>query len=104
MIDWLAPRLIAGKDALVYLAVLNPWDFRKNLDALLRGFHHFQQVHKDVCLIFKLLTAAGGFTLEQVISAEVLAKLAEGSVFNTANIVFINRVSAHLPPPPFDSL
>lgn len=91
MIDWLAPRLVAARDPLVYLAVLNPEDFRKNLDALLRGFHHFQQAHAGVCLVVKVLTAADRYTLDQVISEVIPNKLASGSVFHTENIVFLNR-------------
>ncbi len=91
MIDWLAPRLVAVRDPLVYLAVLNPEDFRKNLDALLRGFHHFQQAHEGVCLIVKVLTAADRYTLDQVISDVIPNKLASGSVFHTESIVFLNR-------------
>ncbi len=91
MLDWLAPRLEGRRDPLVYLAVLNPEDFRKNLDALLRGFHYFQQAHEGVCLIVKVLTSTDRYTLEQVISDVVPNKLASGSVFNTENIVFVNR-------------
>lgn len=91
MLDWLAPRLEGKRDPLVYLAVLNPEDFRKNLDALLRGFHYFQQAHEGVCLIVKVLTSTDRYTLEQVISDVVPNKLASGSVFNTENIVFVNR-------------
>ncbi len=91
MMDWLAPRLTAARDPLVYLAVLNPEDFRKNLDALLRGFHYFQQAHKGVCLIVKVLTAADRYSLDQIISDVIPNKLASGSVFHTENIVFLNR-------------
>ncbi len=91
LMDWLAPRLTAARDPLVYLAVLNPEDFRKNLDALLRGFHYFQQAHKGVCLVVKVLTAADRYSLDQIISDVIPNKLASGSVFHTENIVFLNR-------------
>ena len=91
MMDWLAPRLATVRDPLVYLAVLNPEDFRKNLDALLRGFYYFQQANKGVCLIVKVLTSADRYALEEIISDVIPNKLASGSVFHTDNIVFINR-------------
>ena len=91
MIDWLAPRLAVGRDPLVYLAVLNPEDFRKNLDALLRGFHYFQQAHPDVFLIVKVLTGTQRLSLEQVIADVIHNRVDVNSVFDSDNIVFINR-------------
>ena len=91
MIDWLAPRLGAARDPLIYLAVLNPEDFRKNIDTLIRGFFHFQQAHKGVYLIVKVLTSTDRFSLERVLSDVIPNKLASGSVFATDNIMFMNR-------------
>ena len=91
LIDWLAPKLGADPNTLVYLSVLNPEDFRKNLDSLLRGFHYFQQANPAACLIVKVLTSTERFSLDRVIAEVVPHKLASGSVFDTDNIVFVNR-------------
>ena len=91
LIDWLAPLLAPGADTRVYLSVLNPEDFRKNLDSLLRGFHYFTQANPSSVLIVKVLTAPDRFSLDRVIAEVLPNKLASGTVFDTPGIVFINR-------------
>ncbi len=91
LMDVVAPRLASAEPSLIYLSILNPEDFRKNLDALLRGFHHFATLFPHALLIVKALTSADRFSLERVIAEIVPNKLAGGSVFDTDNIVFMNR-------------
>lgn len=91
LIDVLAGHPAPKQRPLVYLSILNPEDFRKNLDAMLRGFHHFQQEVGAAVLIVKVLTAAERFALERVVAEVVPAKLAGGSVFASEHIVFLNR-------------
>jgi glycosyltransferase involved in cell wall biosynthesis len=88
--DWIAPRLKRRPDLPVFLTVLNPEDFRKNLDALLRGFVWFQQEQPDAVLIVKALTSSTRFSLAELVSNVVPNKLASGSVFACDNIVFAN--------------
>jgi glycosyltransferase involved in cell wall biosynthesis len=88
LIDRLAPRR-SEPPPLIYLTILNPEDFRKNLDALLRGFHHFQQAVVDAVLIVKVVTAEARFSLERVIAEVVPPKLAGGSILENDNIVFV---------------
>lgn len=90
LLDVLAPPP-GGTPPLVYLAVLNPEDFRKNLDAMLRGFDHFQQAFGPAVLIVKLLTAASRFPLDRAIAEILPNKLASGTVFANDRIVFFNR-------------
>lgn len=75
----------------VYLSVFNPEDFRKNLDALVRGFDLFQQRHGQAVLLIKALTSAERFSLDQVVSNVMLAKLASGSSFANDSIVVFNE-------------
>ena len=89
LIDVLAPPA-ADAASPVYLSVLNPEDFRKNLDGLLRGFHHFQQVVPRAVLVVKLLTSASRFPLERAIAEVLPNKLASGSVIANDHIVFLN--------------
>lgn len=89
LVDWLGPRLASGPPPVIYLAVLNPEDFRKNIDSLLRGFHYFQQDNKQGLLIVKALTSPDRFTLDRIIADVVPNKLDSGSVFDTDAIAFL---------------
>ena len=86
----LATHARPGKPATIHLSILNPEDFRKNLDALLRGFNQFRTDHPDAVLIVKALTSANRYTLPQVVADVVAKKLAPGSVIADDGIVFIN--------------
>ncbi len=75
----------------VYLAIFNPEDFRKNLDALIRGFDMFQQRSGcDDLLIIKALTSKDRFDLEQVVRNVMFAKLEPGSAIENENILVFN--------------
>lgn len=79
-----------GRSPDIYLTVLNPEDFRKNLDSLLRGFHHFTQTHPHAVLIVKTLTSSSRFHLLDVVADVVPAKLASGSVLDNDRIAFFS--------------
>lgn len=74
----------------IFLCVLNPEDFRKNLDALIRGFHHFRRNHPRTVLVVKLLTSGSRFSLAEAASGVVRNKLAGGTVLRDDGIAFIN--------------
>ena len=74
----------------IYLSVFNPEDFRKNLDAMVRGFDAFLQHGHDDLLIIKALTGVERFSLEQVVRDVMVNKLARGSAFGSENILVFN--------------
>ena len=75
----------------IYLAIFNPEDFRKNLDALVHGFDRFQQRHGDAVLLIKALTSVERFTLDRVVHDVMVNKLSSGSSFANDNIVVFNQ-------------
>ena len=74
----------------IYLSVFNPEDFRKNLDAMIRGFDAFLQRGRDDVLVIKALTGADRFNLEQIVRDVMLNKLDRGSAFGSDNIIVFN--------------
>ena len=87
LMDWLYPKSARPSEPIIYLAVLNPDDFRKNIDSLLRGFHYFQRSHPRAVLIIKALTAPDRRLLDRIIAELVPNKLDAGSVFDNPGIV-----------------
>ena len=85
--DWLDQH----QNARVYVTILNPEDFRKNLDALLRGFYHFSEHHPDAVLIVKALTSSSRFHLLDVVSDVIPAKFAPGTVIASDRIAIVNE-------------
>lgn len=88
--EWLAGKMAHHNPVRIYLTILNPEDFRKNIDAMLRGFYYFAAAHPDSVLIVKALTAQSRFSLANVIADVVRAKMAAGSDLECDNIVFFN--------------
>jgi len=70
--------------------VLNPEDFRKNLEAMLRAFDHFSRKREDAILLVKVLTASSRFDLLEVLSDVIPNKMSSGTVFQSDHIVFFN--------------
>jgi glycosyltransferase involved in cell wall biosynthesis len=87
---WMASHTRGRRMPTVFLSILNPEDFRKNLDAMLRGFHHLRQVHANAVLIVKVLTASSRFSLAQAAGGVVRNKLAPGTVLRDDGIAIIN--------------
>ena len=80
----------------VFLSIFNPEDFRKNLDALVRGFDFFQQqTGRHDLLIIKALTSTDRFDLKQVVGNVMLRKLEPGSAIDNSNILVINALLSH---------
>ena len=90
LLEWLAPRLQGAARPSIYLAVLNPEDFRKNLDPLLRGFAAFAADREDAILLVKTLTSANRFHLLDVVSDVVPNKFANGTTIESDRIAFFN--------------
>jgi hypothetical protein len=67
-LEYVGARLKACKRLRIYLTVLNPEDFRKNLEAMLRAFDHFSRKREDAVLVVKVLTASTRFHLFDVLS------------------------------------
>ena len=88
--EYIDNRLQVSKDLRIYLTILNPEDFRKNLDAMLRGFHHFSAGRSDVLLLVKVLTSESRFDLLDVTSSVIANKLDSGTTISSDNIVFFN--------------
>ena len=88
--EWIGRSIEQFDVPRVYLTILNPEDFRKNLDALLRAFYHFSNQHRESILMVKVLTSAARFDLLDVLSDVVPKKMASGTVFGSENIVFFN--------------
>lgn len=88
--EWLARKMARSDRLRIYLTVLNPEDFRKNLDAILRGFHHFAAEDPDNVLIVKALTARSRFSLADLVSDVVRAKMGAGTNLESDNIVFFS--------------
>ena len=74
----------------VYLAILNPEDFRKNLDVMLKAFHYFSLNHPDAVLLVKALTSSSRFDILDVVSDVVTCKLGSGTSILSHNILFFN--------------
>ena len=89
-LEYIGARIKACKKLRIYLTILNPEDFRKNLDASLRAFDHFSRRRKDAVLVVKVLTAASRFHLLDVLCDVIPNKMASGAVFQSDNIVFFN--------------
>ena len=90
LLDYLSARLKGCENLRIYLTVLNPEDFRKNLEAMLRAFDHFSRQRNDAVLLVKVLTAASRFHLLDVLSDVIPHKMGSGAVFQSNNIVFFN--------------
>lgn len=89
-LEYIGTRLKACAKLRIYLTVLNPEDFRKNLDAMLRAFDHFSRRRDDAVLVVKVLTASSRFHLLDVLSDVIPKKMASGAAFRSDNIVFFN--------------
>jgi glycosyltransferase involved in cell wall biosynthesis len=87
---YLAGRIGNGQKPRIYLAVLNPEDFRKNVDALLRGFDYFSQGRSDALLLVKVLTSSSRYDLWDIVANVVPSKLDSGSGIESANILFFS--------------
>jgi glycosyltransferase involved in cell wall biosynthesis len=87
---WFAAHSRPQRKPLVFLSVLNPEDFRKNLDAMLRGFHYVRQQYSHALLIVKVLTARSRFSLAQAAGGVIRNKLAPGTVLRDDGIAIIN--------------
>ncbi len=90
LLGWIAPWMRKSPSPVVYLSVLNPEDFRKNLDALIRGFYYFSKAHPEAVLVIKVLTSATRFHLLDVVSDVIPHKLESGTVLSSENIVVFN--------------
>jgi glycosyltransferase involved in cell wall biosynthesis len=88
--EYIGNRLQTSKDLRIYLSILNPEDFRKNLDAMLRGFYHFSADRSDALLLVKVLTSASRFELLDVTSNVIPNKLDSGTAISSDNILFFN--------------
>jgi glycosyltransferase involved in cell wall biosynthesis len=88
--DWLGRRTAGQKAPRIYLAVLNPEDFRKNLDTMLRGFYYFAAAEPDCVLLVKALTARSRFSLADVVADVVRTKMAPGTNLECDRIAFFN--------------
>jgi glycosyltransferase involved in cell wall biosynthesis len=88
--DWLARGAASREGPRIYLAVLNPEDFRKNLDTMLRGFYYFAAAEPDCVLLVKALTARSRFTLADVVADVVRTKMAPGTNLECDRIAFFN--------------
>jgi glycosyltransferase involved in cell wall biosynthesis len=89
-LEYMGARLKACDELRIYLTVLNPEDFRKNLDAMLRAFDLFSRTRRDAVLVVKVLTAASRFHLLDVLCDVIPNKMASGTVLRSDNIVFFN--------------
>jgi glycosyltransferase involved in cell wall biosynthesis len=90
LIEFMARRLRDASPVRVYLTVLNPEDYRKNLDAIIRAFHYFSEIQSDAVLLVKVLTSSTRYSLLDVVSDVVPHKLSGGTGILNKNIVFFN--------------
>ncbi len=79
-------RALGGRPT-IFLAILNPEDARKNLDALVRGFHAHRLAFPDSVLLLKLLRGGDGVTLGRVAGSIMRARLAGGSAMHDTGIL-----------------
>jgi glycosyltransferase involved in cell wall biosynthesis len=81
----------AGRDTTtVYLTILNPEDFRKNIDPLLRAFTYFSRQNPDAFLLVKVLTSSARYSLGEVIADVLPNKMDSGTAIECSNIWFFN--------------
>ena len=83
-------RIGRAPDLRIYLAILNPEDFRKNLDAMLRGFHYFSKGRENVLLLVKTLTSSKRYGLLDVV-ADAIPHVLGGVALESDNILFFNE-------------
>jgi glycosyltransferase involved in cell wall biosynthesis len=88
--EWLARRMAQHDKLRIYLTVLNPEDFRKDLDTMLRGFYYFAAENPGNVLLVKALTARSRFALADVVADVVRNKMAAGTNIECDDIVFFN--------------
>ena len=90
LIEFMGRRLRENGQTRTYLTILNPEDFRKNLDAMLRAFYYFSRTREDVVLIVKVLTSTSRFPLLDVLADVIPKKLESGTSIFSKNIVFFS--------------
>ncbi|MGO9991004.1 MAG: glycosyltransferase [Steroidobacteraceae bacterium] len=90
-VEYIGRRLKNYEKLRIYLTILNPEDFRKNLDAMLRAFYYFSRSHKNSLLIVKVLTSSSRFSLLDVLSDVIPKKLDSGTALKSDNIIFFNE-------------
>ncbi|HEV2169727.1 MAG TPA: glycosyltransferase [Candidatus Binatus sp.] len=88
--DWLARKRTRGGKLRIYLTILNPEDFRKDLDAMLRGFYYFAAAHPGNVLLVKAVTSQSRFSLPDVVADVVRAKMAPWTNMESDDVVFFN--------------
>ena len=76
--------------AVLFLAILNPEDARKNLDALIRGFHCHRQEYPDSLLLLKLIRGGDGITLAEVAGGILRTALGPGTALADPGILICN--------------
>lgn len=89
-LEYVGVRLKVTGKLRIYITIVNPEDFRKNLDAMLRAFYYFARTRNDVLLVVKILTSSSRFHLLDVLSDVIPRKMDSGTAFQTGNIVFFN--------------
>lgn len=82
----------ACKRPCCFLTVLNPEDLRKNLDAMIRGFHQHRQEFPDSVLLVKLLVPADRMTLAEAAGSR-LSRRVGGAIADPGILFFTQFLS-----------
>jgi glycosyltransferase involved in cell wall biosynthesis len=86
--EWLR---VNEPDPDVFISVLNPEDHRKNMNAMLRGFHYYHQKNPNSILLVKLVTSLKRNNIDPAaMMYQLLAnKLEDNGVLQSPAILFI---------------
>jgi len=79
------------QDLNVFISVLNPEDHRKNMNAMLRGFHNFNNINKNSILIIKLVTSLSDRKIDprDLVYKLISNKLDDNGILQSSRILFI---------------
>lgn len=85
-------RLYAGdlSRTKVYLLVVNPGDWRKNIEKVVRCFAAFSDRHEDVLLLIKLVIDNKATRLDNVQQDTILPKMLDSTSLRSKKILFIS--------------
>ena len=79
------------QDLNVFISVLNPEDHRKNMNAMLRGFHNFNNIKNNSILIIKLVTSLSDRKIDprDLVYKLISNKLDDNGILQSSRILFI---------------
>lgn len=82
---------INSKKCKIYITVLNPHDFRKNIESIIRGFAVFSRKNENSFLIIKLIIDNINDTIDNIQDNIIKNRFTDGSMLYSKNILLISK-------------